>query len=148
MTHKFLKAMIVSTIISSCQNPVKQEAKESMKQDPHSFATTDAKVTHLHWKANVNFESKTISAVATWTINAQPNADIIIFDTKGLKINKVFLDSIQPAQYRVADKDSVLGEALAVLINSNTKKVTIDYATDPSAEALQWLTPQQTAGKK
>jgi leukotriene-A4 hydrolase len=148
MTKSIIKAMIFSTIISSCQAPVKQEAKESMKQDPHSFATDDARVTHLNWKANVNFESKTIDAVATWTIETKPDADIIIFDTKGLKIKNVFLDSLQPAQYRIAYKDSILGDAVAVLINSKTKKVTIDYSTDPSAEALQWLSPQQTAGKK
>ena len=39
-----------------------------------------------------------------------------------------------------------LGSELIVHIKPNTKKVKIAYSTSPSAAALQWLTPQQTAG--
>ncbi len=148
MASRIWIAVGFASIIFSCQSPVKQQEVKVMKQDPHSFATTDAKVKHLSWKANVNFETKKISAIATWSIRSQPDADLIIFDTKGLNIQKIFLDSIQPAQFRIAERDSILGEALAVLISPNTKKIVIEYETDPSAEALQWLNSQQTAGKK
>ena len=37
---------------------------------------------------------------------------------------------------------------LAVDIGRSTKQVAIAYATSPSAAALQWLSPEQTAGKK
>lgn len=120
-----------------------------MAQDPHSFAKpSDAKVTHLNWKANVNFDTKKISATATWDIETTPDADIILLDTKGLTIQKVTLDSIRPTEFRLADEDPILGRSLAILIKQGTKKISIQYETDPSAEALQWLNPQQTAGKK
>jgi leukotriene-A4 hydrolase len=132
-----------------CGTTPKQEIK-TMKQDPHSFSQPDeAVVKHLSWKAKVNFDTKTIQASATWTIDAKPDADVVLFDTKDLNIKKVTLDGQQqPAEFKLAEKDSILGQALAVLIKPGTKKLTIDYETSPGAEALQWLSPQQTAGKK
>jgi aminopeptidase N len=48
----------------------------------------------------------------------------------------------------MAAPDSLLGQALAITITPATKNVAITYTTSPDAEALQWLTPSQTAGKK
>ena len=41
-----------------------------------------------------------------------------------------------------------MGKPLVVDITPETKKVNVYYQTSPKAEALQWLNPQQTAGKK
>ncbi len=120
-----------------------------MSLDPHSFSNSvDARVTHLEWKARVDFDTKTIRATASWNIEVSPDADIIIFDTKGLTIYKISLDDGQPTEFRLAEPDSLFGQALAVLIKPATKRVNIEYHTSPDAEALQWLTPQQTSGKE
>lgn len=144
--NSFVAAIVV---ILTCCTQKTMEQKSVVAQDPHSFSIpSEAKVKHLSWKATVDFTAKTIDGVATWEIESAPDADIILFDTKDLKISKVTLDDSQPAEYRIADKDFVLGEALAVLIKPQTKKVNIHYQTSPTAEALQWLSPAQTAGKK
>lgn len=120
-----------------------------MLQDPHSFSKpSEARVTHLQWKATVDFQTQTITAVASWKIDASPDEDVVLLDTKGLKIDKVTLNDGQNTEFKLAEADPLLGQALAVMINADTKTINIHYQTDPEAEALQWLTPQQTAGKK
>jgi leukotriene-A4 hydrolase len=142
--------LFLSTLaLVACSTNKPMEKQTVTAPDPHSFSLPDeAKATHLSWKADVDFSTKTINGIATWTIEATPDADIIMFDTKGLKITKVTLDDDQPAEFKVSQIDPVLGEGLAILIKPETKKVTIHYQTGAGAEALQWLDPQQTAGKK
>lgn len=148
MFSKVSGFVIALMIVSSCGTKTTPE-KIAMPQDPHSFAKpSEAKVTHLSWKATVNFDTKTISATASWKMEATPDADVIILDTKGLTIQKVTLDNDQPTEFKLADNDAILGQALAVLIKPGTKVVNIQYETSPDAEALQWLSAQQTAGKK
>lgn len=120
-----------------------------MKTDPHSFSRpAEARVTHLQWDATVDFETRTISALASWDIQPSAGADTIIFDAKGLSISKITLDNDAPAEYTHADRDSIRGQALSVAIRPDTRRVNIYYETSPDAEALQWLEPSQTAGKR
>lgn len=130
----------------ACQ-PEKQK-NESMIADPHSFSRPDeAKVTHLSWSANVDFESKTIAAVATWSVE-QISGEKIILDTKALDISKVTDDSGEPLSFTSTKGDSIMGQALEIVLKPGTQKISIEYSTSPDAEALQWLLPQQTADKK
>jgi leukotriene A-4 hydrolase/aminopeptidase len=140
--------IIFLIVLIACQ-PGNKSEQTAMINDPHSFSNPrEAKVTHLHWKASVDFNNRVIEATATWNIEVKPDADIIRFDTKGLTIESVIIDNGQRAEYRLSEKDSLFGQALAVLIKPGTKQVEIKYKTSPNTEALQWLQPQQTAGKK
>jgi leukotriene-A4 hydrolase len=140
--------ILLVLLFNQCTN-VKKQPTESISPDPHSFSLPDdARVKHLSWKATVDFDAKVINAVATWDIEPADDADLIIFDTKGLNIKKVTAADGKPLEYRLADPDSLLGQAMAVLISKDLKKVVIEYQTSPGAEALQWLSPSQTAGKK
>jgi leukotriene-A4 hydrolase len=140
--------LIIFLIFTGCQ-PEKKQEQTSMKKDQHSFSKPDqARVTHLNWKATVDFETKTIQAVAIWNIEAAEGAEEIIFDTKGLVIEKIVLDNDQTVEQKLAEADIILGQALTVPLKPDTKTVSIFYKTDPQAEALQWLSPQQTASKR
>ncbi len=131
--------------ISSCTIPSSNET--SMKQDPHSYALPDqARVNHLSWKALVDFDSRTIEATATWKIESA-GADSIRLDTKDLNIKSVSANGSDPVDYRLGRRDPILGEELIIPIDKSTRTISIQYATATGAEALQWLTPQQTAGK-
>jgi aminopeptidase N len=137
---------IIFLLFFGCRPGIKQE-QISMKQDQHSFSRPDeARVTHLNWKANVDFGTKTIQAVATWNVETANDAQEIIFDTKNLTIEKILIDN-QPAEHKLAEADPIFGQALTVSLTPDTKTVSIFYKTDPQAEALQWLSPQQTADK-
>jgi leukotriene-A4 hydrolase len=138
--------VIFLLLFLGCRPGIKQE-QISMKEDQHSFSTPDhARVTHLNWKASVDFNTKTIQAVATWNVEIANDAQEIIFDTKSLTIEKILVDD-QPAEYKLAEADPIFGQALSVSLTPDTKTVSIFYKTNPEAEALQWLSPQQTADK-
>jgi leukotriene-A4 hydrolase len=140
---KFLHCCILILLATGC---VQQTTREqlSMKPDPHSFSNpNEAVVTHLNWKAQVNFTTKKINATATWTIEQKDDAKQIVFDTKDLNIEKVTLDNDSMPVYKLANAEPVLGQALSVKIKPDTKEVSITYHTSPVGEALQWLSPQQ-----
>lgn len=149
MTLRTFEFLLMAVLLNQCSPGTKTQETVTMANDPHSFSKpAEAKVTHLSWKANINFNAKKITAVASWKIEAMPDASTILFDTKGLAIQKITLDNDIPGDFRLAAEDLVLGKALEVLIKPDTKVVNIYYETSAEAEALQWLLPQQTAGKK
>lgn len=119
-------------------------------QDPHSFARLgEGRVNHLFLKAFVNFEEKKITATATWTLNESTNQHSVVFDSKGLNIQKIWLDGDSTAiSFQIKDAEKFLGNALIVPIQPGTRKVHISYETGPGADALQWLEPTQTHDKK
>ena len=119
-----------------------------VKQDPHSYArSNESKVTHL--SMNLAFEKKILKGKATLTIQSEAGANKIHLDTKDLNIEKITLnDSDTPAKFTLGNQDRFLGKELIIEIDSTTKFITINYSTSPGAAALQWLSPQQTAGKK
>lgn len=148
MTNRICVFALSLFLFTQCSRPATQENK-TMVKDPHSFSKpTEARVTHLSWKANVNFETKVIDAVASWKIDVGDGAETIIFDTKDLNIKSVTLDNGVSTEFTLGENDAILGKALFIRIEPNTKSVSIVYETNPSAEALQWLSAQQTAGKQ
>jgi leukotriene-A4 hydrolase len=127
-----------------------EQAQQQVSEDVHSYAEpTKAVARHLDLDIAVNFDSKTISGTASYNINNLAKGNEIIFDTRGLQIEKVYLgDNKEETTFRLGETDKVLGQPLYVTIKPDTKRVTIQYKTSPDAAALQWLNPQQTAGKK
>ena len=116
--------------------------------DKHSYANiTEIRTSHLHLNLVIDFEQKKIQGNAVHTVENSAGTDVIVFDTHSLDIEKVVLDNGEEATYEMGEYDELLGESLAVAITPETKTVTIYYSTSPDSKALQWLDPQQTAGK-
>lgn len=120
-----------------------------MINDPHSFARTEeAAIKHLDLDVTVDFDTKTISGKASYKIN-NAEAEQLMLDTRGLNIERVTLGSSEEeTQFELAEEVKFLGQALKVKIKPNTEIVNVYYSTNPDAAALQWLNPQQTAGKE
>lgn len=118
--------------------------------DPHSYSRPEeALITHLSLKLDVNFETKKLSGTAQYQIQTKPGAKELILDTRDLNISKVSLDDdTSGAAFATSVPDEILGTALIIKLKPETKKVTVHYQTSPEAGALQWLSPEQTAGKK
>lgn len=117
--------------------------------DTHSYSnSTQAFGSSLFLDVTVNFEKQIIEGVANWDIKNPGGVDKIIFDTKGLNIKKVLVDNKHEASFTFGKTDELLGTPLEVPITKKTKRVSIYYNTTDKSEALQWLNPQQTAGKK
>ncbi|HEX4887166.1 MAG TPA: hypothetical protein VFV37_03880, partial [Luteibaculaceae bacterium] len=64
-------------LVMSCKERVVEkstnEVPTELVRDQHSYAVpSEARVSHLSWKAKVDMDQKVISATATWSISAQP----------------------------------------------------------------------------
>ncbi len=118
--------------------------------DVHTFAQPqEAAMTHLDLDIAVDFKTKKIKGKATLTIDNKTGTETLFLDSKALKIEKVTLgEEESPAEFKVAPSFESMGEQLSIQIKPDSKLVNIYYETSPEAEALQWLNPQQTAGKE
>ncbi len=157
MNNLKTSAICISLIagLIGCNTKQSEKKVESKKEetvvtfdDKHTYAEPSiAKITHLEWDADVDFDSKTISATATYDVEVSENATEIIFDTKdSLQVKSVMVDG-QATNFKMGTPDKFLGTPLIVEISPTAKKVAIEYSTSPNASAVQWLSPQQTANK-
>ncbi len=119
--------------------------------DPHSFARpAEAVVRHLSLHLTVDFDQRQLRGTATLDLTTDPSATEVILDTRGLLIESVCLDAPDgpTAAFRLEADVPFLGQALHVPILARTSRIVVRYATSPAgADALQWLQPEQTAGR-
>ncbi|MEA3196584.1 MAG: leukotriene-A4 hydrolase [Gammaproteobacteria bacterium] len=134
--------------------------------DYHSFANVDQfRVTHIELDLRVDLEGKVIGGTAALELKRlDPRATQLVLDTKALMINDVtqkatdVLGATAKNQtiwvsrpFHLEKADPILGSALVIELPPTRKPVEsirIDYETLPTASALQWLTPKQTAGRR
>lgn len=126
----------------------------NIARDIHSWANPElVRVRHLALDLNVVFEQQTIQGTAILSIEQfGRDAKQLILDSRALQIDEteVSPDGVkyQESRFSIGPPDKILGAALRIDIAPNTKFVRIRYSTDPTATALQWLSPEQTAGKQ
>lgn len=148
MVRKLLSIALVGLLLQSCESAkTDQQESVTVAKDLHTQSNADeVLISHLNLDVAVNFESRIIEGTATWTIDNKQKAEELRLDTYELTINSVTVDGEEVA-YEKGEKVEHLGSVLIVPINEASKKVAINYATGKGARALQWMTPQQTAGK-
>ncbi len=136
----------------ACQQKVSETITDSSMRtkDAHSFAEpSKAIVRHLDLDIKADFATQLISGKASWTIDNPSNGSEIIFDTRQLQIERITLgDDEKETTFSLGEEVKFLGQPLRVKIEPSTKKVNIYYSSSKDAAAVQWLNPQQTAGKK
>jgi aminopeptidase N len=117
-------------------------------RDPHSYARPDvARVTHVALDLGLDFAAKRVSGTATLDIMAAPGAQEIILDSKGLEILGAADASGRALPLVLGAGDGDKGAPLTIRMG-DARRIVIRYRTREGAEALQWLTPDQTAGKR
>jgi leukotriene-A4 hydrolase len=137
----------------------------SSLSNPHQV-----KVTHLDWRVAVDFESKVVRGLATYTLapsSPQQAPSVVDLDTAHLVIEGVTsTDTGSPLKYRLHrsnPKKPHLGQKLSVFLPTPKKKssptddddddddnalsITISYRTTQQCTAIQWLPPSATTGK-
>ena len=131
--------------------PSADVAKNVMQvgKDYHSFGNPESiKVTHLTLDLTVDFTKKVLVGTAQLDFQrVDANATQLILDTRDLTIKGVTSKG-KAVNFDLASADSFLGAALTIDIPADIDSVVIDYQTSPEASGVQWLTPEQTAGKK
>jgi aminopeptidase N len=118
------------------------------KDDASYARPLEARVHHVALDLTVDFDTKRVGGTATLDIDRKADAKEIVLDDKGLEIESITDGENQPLQYQVGAADPKLGAPLTVALGADTKQLVIKYKSAPDAGALQWLTPEQTAGKK
>ncbi|MFK7822160.1 MAG: M1 family metallopeptidase [Planctomycetaceae bacterium] len=117
---------------------------------PHSFARPDeAAIRHLALDLNVDFQSKVLTGTALLEINRRPDTKQLWLETRGLTISEVTTaDGAKNREWKLGDDKGSMGQSLAITLPPGIEAVKIEYSTSPGAEALQWLTPEQTTDKE
>ncbi|MGE3841436.1 MAG: M1 family metallopeptidase [Vicinamibacterales bacterium] len=145
----FYAAMLLAAACRPAPVAERVAATTPWPRDVHSFAQPDvARVTDVALDLSADFTARRLAGTATLTLERAPDAERVILDTRDLDIAKVTDAAGTPLVYDVGQPDLVLGQALNVRLQPDTRVVVVTYATRPEAAALQWLTPEQTAGRR
>jgi aminopeptidase N len=117
-------------------------------QDAHSYANPrEARVTHVALDLQADFADHVLAGTATLAVAAGPDARTIVLDTDHLTITSVTDGAGKPLRYQLGATDPIHGAPLTVALGT-ARTIAIAYRTSPDAKALQWLSPEQTLGKK
>jgi len=146
-------------LLTACQPKIQSQdlnntsTKQQTQPDPHSFSRYDqVKMTHLDLELKVKFKQHILEGFAVLHYQRiNPSANQLVLDTRNLKVKRVeALNSIKKKKltWRMGQNIKGLGTALIIDLPSNDSPIKIHYQTTPEASGLQWLTPQQTSGKK
>jgi len=122
--------------------------------DPNSYANfNDVRVKDLRLDLAVSFDQKRLSGFAELELDWKtPAAKTLVLDTRALEIESIYaIDSqsnFKPARFRLGTQHKFYGQKLTIDLPGRNSRVRIVYRTSPAASGLQWLTPEQTLGKK
>ncbi len=149
-------ALVISGNAQRKQNNMEKTAAfQTLAEDAHSYSNPQAvRVRHVDLDWTVLFDKKTLQGTATLTVEraaGSQNAPLIL-DTRDLSIEKTETSGdgkkYAATKFELGAADKILGSPLTIELPANSKFVRIFYATSPNASGLQWLAPEQTAGKR
>jgi leukotriene-A4 hydrolase len=113
--------------------------------DPHSYVKPQqAKIKHIDFKLNVDFPSKAIQGQAVYHLDKTLKGSLYL-DNRKVQIVRIHADG-KDLDWEMDKQDPIRGQRLHLKRLKGICSFVIDFVTDPQADALQWLSPQQTLG--
>ena len=106
-----------------------------------------ARVTHVALDLALDFARNSVGGTATLDILARSDANQIVLDSDGLQVRRVTAPDGSELRFTLGASDPEKGAPLTVSIGDH-RRITVHYSANPQADALQWLSPEQTAGKQ
>lgn len=148
--------MSVSLTAVSAKTSERRKSVQNMAQDFHSYSNpNEIRVTNIDLDLDVLFEQQMLKGTAVLSFERKTNDPntLLNLDTRDLNIEKVETSSdggksYLATKFRLGETDKFLGTPLVIEMPVSANRVRIFYSTSPNASGLQWLTPEQTAGKK
>ncbi len=134
--------------------PEKEEVRKAHNPiDDHTYGNLhEVDLKHLDLDLTVDFEAKSLKGFVDLSFDRlKDDVSELALDTRDIDISKVELnhnDQWVVGDFDLAEKDEVMGSKLTIKLEGGVNKVRVHYATQPQASGLQWLTPEQTDGKK
>ena len=110
-----------------------EPSKIQARGDPHSVANVSSfLIEHVHLDWLVDFETKSLSGKAIYSIRKIGKGDRIFFDIKGIKIKDVYMEANSPLAYSyVKNKNEFGGQLIVILgIEDEYEDKKIGSATD------------------
>ena len=146
---------IAFALLAACSKPAAEQGAHSEPAsgvDYHSYANTDDyRTKHIDLQFAVDFDRKVLAGEALLHLERLNDANNpLVLDTRGLAIESVRAvsgDAMVDAPFSLGERSEELGTPLTIELPEGAAGVVIRYETSPDAMALQWLEPQQTAGK-
>ncbi|MBW3628340.1 MAG: M1 family metallopeptidase [Gemmatimonadetes bacterium] len=147
--YRFSALALCAAIVGCAPVPDVTAPAPAMARDIHSFARPEeARVSHVAIDLRADFAQKRLDGTATLDVVVAPDAQRLIVDTRGLEIQRVSSAGHSALRWTLGEADPVLGRPLTIQLPTGVRRVEIAYRTAPDAAALQWLAPEQTAGKR
>ena len=147
----FVTISLIFGMLSSCNSKAKNKSlskDENLIIDTHTLSNyQDLPIKNTHLELSVNFQEKKIKGSVTHQFDKNRKVDLLKLDSKYLKIDSIQDGNGNSLEYSIGEFDELLGSALTVILNSESNEVVIFYETTDKSEALDWLLPNQTAGK-
>lgn len=142
ISKKFILYIILTLYISSLQN------------DISTFSNYEQIVqTNLEINFDIDFNEKTVYGIVKAYFTALNDGEVIVLDTKALKINSIInSDTGEELEY-ILDKEyeiSALGIPLKIYKEYSKGDhiiILINFSTTKNGISAQWLNPEQTLGK-
>ena len=105
-------------------------------------------MSHIALDLRVAFGERRVIGRATLTVERADGARHLVLDVRNLDVQAVRDTSGGLLSYSIGAEDPALGSPLTIDLPDDLSRLTIDYSTRPDAAALQWLSPEQTAGRR
>ena len=146
-----INIFLVIGMLSSCNS--KTESKDFTEEknliiDTHTLSNyQDLPIIKTHLELSVNFQEKKLKGSVTHEFDKNRKVKILKLDTKYLKIDSIQDGNGINLKYSFGEFDELLGSPLSINLKPESNAVVIFYETTDKSEALDWLLPNQTAGK-
>ena len=142
---------LVIGMLSSCNS--KTESKDFTEEknlimDTHTLSNyQDLPIIKTHLELSVDFQERKLKGSVTHEFDKNRKVKILKLDTKYLKIDSIQDGNGINLKYSFGEFDELLGSPLSINLKPESNAVVIFYETTDKSEALDWLLPNQTAGR-
>ena len=152
MKYHFLTLVFFGAFtLSNCsieEENINKKVSNHLIMDSHTLSNyKDLPIIHAHLDLEVDFVNKLLKGSVTHNLIEDRNTDLLVLDSKHLEVDSVKDERGNRLNFEIGNFDELLGSKFSIQLNTESKSVTIFYKTTNKSEALDWLIPNQTAGK-
>ena len=152
MKYHFLTLVFFGAFtLSNCsieEENINKKVSNHLIMDSHTLSNyKDLPIIHTHLDLEVDFVNKLLRGSVTHNLSEDRNTDLLVLDSKHLEVDSVKDERGNRLNFEIGNFDELLGSKFSIQLNTESKSVTIFYKTTNKSEALDWLMPNQTAGK-